>query len=190
MATKKHKDAGTVEVFNKTVQGTPCFRAIAQTQATPTAMMDVAMDIVGSLKWSTAGLTRSEVLADNGKSLDYLQYVDVPGWTFSSDRFWVLRGTASTQGTKQQFTWKRIGEKGGPHSKRFTEVQEETGAIEPPVNVGGWEFIPGTASTTVRYTICTDSGGSVPRGLQNVATKTTLPDTVGDLIRESLKRSQ
>ena len=154
-------------------------------------MMAVAMDIIGSLTWSTAGLTRSEVLGKNGASIDYFQYVDVPAWTFSSDRFWILRGTASQQGTEKQFTWKRLGDNGGPYSAKFLAIQEETGAIEPPVNVGGWEFIPQTDGTLVRYTICTDSGGSVPRGVQNMATKTTLlPDTVGDLIRESLKRSQ
>ena len=57
-------------------------------------------------------------------------------------------------------------------------------------SIGGWEFKPEGSQTRVRYTICTDSGGSVPRGVQNMATKTTLPDTVGDLIRESLKRSK
>jgi len=190
LAEKRHKVAGTVSVFNKEVSGTPCFRAIASTKASPSIMMEVATDIIGSMKWSTAGLTRSEVLGRNGTSIDYLQYVDVPAWTFSSDRFWVLRGTTSQQGAEHQFTWHRIGENGGPYSAKFLKVQEETGAIEPPVNVGGWEFIPQESTTLVRYTICTDSGGSVPRGVQNMATKTTLPDTVGDLIRESLKRSQ
>ena len=153
-------------------------------------MMEVAMDIIGSMEWSTAGLTRSEILKNTGSSLDYFQYIDVPAWTFSSDRFWILRGTASTQGDEQQFTWHRLGENGGPYSAKFKAIQEETGAIEPPVNVGGWEFKPNGSQTRVRYTICTDSGGSVPRGVQNMATKTTLPDTVGDLIRESIKRSK
>lgn len=190
LTEKRHKVAGTVSVFNKEVSGTPCFRAIATTTATPAVMMDVATDILGSLKWSTAGLTKSEILGKKGASIDYFQYVNVPAWTFSSDRFWILRGTASQQGTERQFTWHRLGEKGGPYSAKFLAIQEETGAIEPPVNVGGWEFIPQQSNTLVRYTICTDSGGSVPRGVQNMATKTTLPDTVGDLIRESLKRSQ
>lgn len=190
MTTKKHSVAGPVQVFNKTVSGTLCFRAIATTTAEPPVLMEVAMDIIGSLKWSSAGLTKSELLANKGQTLDYLQYIDLPAWTFSTDRFWVLRGTATSQGDERQFTWKRLGENGGPYSAQFLAVQEETGAIEPPVNVGGWEFIPTGDKTAVRYTICTDSGGSVPRGLQNMATKTTLPDTVGDLIRESLKRSQ
>ena len=34
--------------------------------------------------------------------LDYLQYIDVPGWTFSSARFWLLRGTAANVSPVQE----------------------------------------------------------------------------------------
>ena len=84
---------------------------------------------------------------------------------------------------------RRLGEQGGPHRARFLALEEETNAIEPPVNLGGWEFVRSEGATRVRYTICTDSGGSLPRSFQNLATRTTLPDTVGDLIREGLRRS-
>ena len=102
VATKSHKVAGPIDIFSSTIAGTLCFRAIANTTVPPTMMMNVARDIVGSLKWSTAGLTRSEVLGRTATSIDYLQYIDVPNWTFTSDRFWVLRGTSSTTGNKQQ----------------------------------------------------------------------------------------
>ena len=73
VTVKKHKDAGNVTVQSQTIGGVPCFRAIAETSATPDIMLKVATDIKGTLKWSTAGLTRSEMLADNGNVLDYLQ---------------------------------------------------------------------------------------------------------------------
>jgi hypothetical protein len=190
VTTKKHKEGGTIQVFSKTIAEIPCYRAIAQSTASPQIMMEVAMDIVGSLKWSTAGLTRSEILNRQGNQLDYIQYIDVPAWTFSSDRFWILRGVKTENGKSLLFTWKRLGENGGPYAKEYQQVKDTTSAIEPPVNVGGWEFVPDGANTKVKYTICTDSGGSVPRSIQNMATKTTLPDTVGDLIRESVKRTK
>jgi len=189
ISVRNHEDAGPITVYTADVAGTPCFRALADTPAPADVLLEVAADIVGSLDWSSAGLSRSEVLAADGNSIDYLQYLDLPGWTLSRDRFWILRGTVSREGRTRRFTWQRLGEEGGPHRLHFLALQEETKAIEPPVNLGGWEFVRSEGKTRVRYTICTDSGGALPRSFQNLATRTTLPDTVGDLVREGLRRS-
>ena len=61
-------------------------------------------------------------------------------------------------------------------------------AVEPPINVGGWYFKDAGAGVDITYLICTDAGGSIPYAIQNAATKKTLPDTVGDVVREAKKR--
>ena len=153
--------------------------------------METVTDIPSATRWSTAGLTQSTLLGQSGNSLDYLQYLDVPAWTFSSDRFWILRGTKKISGSHYVFSWTRLGDKGGPYRSAYDAVlAANSSAVEPPLNVGAWEFTQSGSTTTVTYTICTDSGGSVPRSIQNAATKKTLPDTVGDLVRECLIRSK
>ena len=191
VADRDHDDAGTVNVSLAEIGGLKCLRGKATAAGDAGTYLDVAMDIKGSLNWSKAGLAVSEVLGTGAGTIDYYQLLDVPGWTGASDRFWFLRGTKVDEGARKIFWWDRMGERGGPHNARFEEVAaEHPKAVEPPLNVGGWVFDQKGSDVEVSYYVCSDTGGSLPKALQYAAAKQTLPDTVGDLVREAKKRSK
>jgi hypothetical protein len=183
-------DAGMVHVDTRQIEGIPCFRATATATATPDQLVAVAEDIEGSVQWSSAGVTESKVFSKSGGAMEYYQYLDVPGWTMASDRFWFLASTTTKTDTGITFKWNRL-EAGGSHADAYQGVKtNHPDAVEPPVNVGGWMFEPKDGKTQVRYYICTDSGGSIPGFVQTAATRKTLPDTLSDLIKEANKRAQ
>ncbi|TNE83919.1 MAG: hypothetical protein EP330_31225 [Deltaproteobacteria bacterium] len=188
VSTRSHADGGEIAVSSATVAGIACFKGTASTTAAPSKLHAAATDIESTPRWSSAGVTEAETLAKNGSTIEYYQYLDVPGWTMASDRFWFLTGTTVKDGDNIEFHWKRL-DKGGAHNARFTEVTTANpSAIEPPVNVGGWRFTVADGKTAVEYFICTDTGGAIPTVVQNAATKKTLPDTVGELIGEAKRR--
>jgi hypothetical protein len=69
-------------------------------------------------------------------------------------------------------------------------LSAHSGAVEPPLNVGGWSFISKDAGLLVRYYICTNPGGSVPRSFQQIGTARTLPNNIRDLIIEGKNRGK
>lgn len=190
-ATKSHADAGTVKVLKATVDGVQCWQGTATVDVEPAPMLEVARDIEGTPQWaSTANVTEAKILARAGVALDYYQLMDVPAWTMTKDRFWFVRGRTVQEGNATIFAWERLDD-GGAHTTIYEEfVASHAKAIEPPVNAGGWVFTPADGVTDIQYYICTDAGGEVPQSLQSVATSSTLPDTVGDLVREARKRSK
>ncbi len=183
-------DQGTVLVYSGMVAGMECFRGTGATPAPVAKLIEVATDIPAATRWSTAGLSHSEWLARNGSTLDYWQYLDVPAWTMSADRFWFVRSTVQVG---ENLAWEKwdalLG--GGPHTAKFAEVTAANpDAVEPRVNVGEWLFkADGAGNSLVEYMVCTDPGGSIPAAIQSAATRRTLPDTVADLVREAKKRA-
>lgn len=181
-------DAGKVDISTATIGGVTCFRAIANTDASLETLTATVMDVPGTLKWSTAGVTEAENLSKAGSAFDYYQYLDVPGWTMSSDRFWFLHGTLSKDATSTVFRWERLVD-GGAYADKFKAVKTaHPDAIEPPVNVGGWMFSGAAPTVKITYFICTDTGGSIPVFVQTAATRRTLPDTLSDAVREAHRR--
>ncbi len=188
--TRQHDDAGTVQVYKKTIGELPCFQGVATTDPSPDALLDVAADIEGTLQWSSAGVAEAVTLKRGGSTLDYYQYLDVPGWTLANDRFWFLHGTIERSGGKIVFRWERA-DVTGAYAQRYQQVKAaHPKAIEPPTNSGGWVFSPTDQGTQIQYYICSDTGGVIPTAVQNAATTRTLPDTVGDLVREARRRTQ
>ncbi len=188
--TTRSTDAGPVAVWEAQIAGMPCFRGDTVVSVPLRTLHDVSLDILGSLTWSKAGLAESRVLAKSGATIEYYQYLDIPGWTMASDRFWFLR--LNQERTEQRATvrWDRMGERGGAHSAIYDEVvKAHSDAVEPTINIGGWTFTGQPTGTHVDYRICTNPGGSLPSMVQNAATKQTLPDTVADVIREAKRRA-
>jgi hypothetical protein len=183
-------DQGTVLVYSATVAGMECFRGTATTKAPVAKLFEVVTDIPSATRWSTAGLTKSELLAKSGNTLEYWQYLDVPGWTMSADRFWFVRSTTSLAADVAWERWEDL-RGGGPHAAKFQEVAAaHPDAVEPTINVGQWLFKnTGQGEIAVDYMVCTDPGGSIPAAIQSAATRRTLPDTVADLVREARKRA-
>ncbi len=190
LSDRDHDDAGSISVHVAEIAGVKCLKGEAVTPGKADVYLAVAKDIKAAMSWSKAGLKYSEVLGTGASTIDYFQYLDVPGWTGASDRFWFLRGTTESGGGQMTFWWDRMGERGGPHNARFEEVvAQNPSAVEPPLNVGGWSFMQDGANVRSRYYVCSDTGGVLPKALQYAAAKQTLPDTVGDLVREAIKRS-
>jgi hypothetical protein len=189
VTTARHPDAGAVTVSSATIAGIQCFRGSAVTDASPDVMLNVITDIAGSTKWSSAGLSQARLIAHDGPNWVYFQYLDVPNWTMASDRYWFLTSTVQRTAGKIEFDWDPIA----PDSPYAAEQQQfakaHPDAVEPTVNVGSWEFDTAGTQTTVVYQICTQPGGSIPVALQNAATRKTLPDTVGDVVREAKRRA-
>ena len=190
-ATKSHADAGTVKILKAPNDGVQCWQGQATVDVEPGPMLEVARDIEGTPQWaSTANVTDAKILARAGVVLDYYQLMDVPAWTMTKDRYWFVRGRTVIEGDATIFTWEKL-DAGGAHTAGYEAfVEANPKAVEPPVNAGGWVFTPGDGGTDVQYFICTDAGGEVPQSLQSVATSSTMPDTVGDLVREARKRSK
>ena len=179
-------DAGTVKIATAMIGGINCFRAEASTDATVDALVSTVTDIKGTLKWSTAGVTEAELLAQSGNTYQYYQYLDVPGWTMSADRFWFLQGTLS-KGTSTLFRWERLVD-GGAFADKYKAVKAaHPDAVEPPTNIGAWQF-DGSAPVKITYFLCTDTGGAIPVFVQTAATRRTLPDTLSDAVREAKRR--
>ncbi|MEC8378789.1 MAG: hypothetical protein VXZ96_00625 [Myxococcota bacterium] len=181
-----NESIGTVRVLKKEINGFPCFQGQSETSLGVPVLMSVATDITGAKRWSSAGITKAEVFAQGGGTIDYYQYLDIP---FLSDRHWFLRGYIERKGTETRFRWDKIPSQA--HASRIAELQAASdGAVEPPLNIGAWVFLSGDKKTEVRYYICTHPGGSVPASLQSIGTEKTLPNNVVDLIVEAQKRSK
>lgn len=185
--TSSTKNAGEVELFSATIGGTSCFKGEATVSGVDAeTMLAVATDVEGAKSWSSAGIKDAVTLKKSATNLDYYQYLSVP---LINDRFWFLHGTIVREGTLIGLRWEKPWEGGGPYASTYQEVMAaHPKAVEPPVNVGAWLFDSQGGSVTVRYLVCTDSGGSIPTNLQNMATKSTLPNTVDDLVREARSR--
>ncbi len=187
-STRSHAHAGDVQVLKGEIKGIPCFKGLAKTSVSGEALLDVAADIDGSIKWSSAGVTEAELLSKTPTTMEYYQYLDVPGWTLSADRFWFLTSNIEKSQGTIVFNWTHLVE-GGAHSATWRRVKRaHPDAVEPPVNVGGWIFRREGSQTRIEYYICSDTGGSIPTAVQNAATTRTLPDTVGDLVKEAKRR--
>lgn len=183
-----HKEVGDFEIKKATVGGIECWGADATVAVSMDKILDVVQDVEAAKDWSTAGVTVAEKLGSSGSKVYYYQYLDVPGWTMSSDRFWFLEGNTTKTDGEVVFEWKKL-DKGGDYSARYNEVvKANPSAVEPPTNVGAWWLSKAEDKTRIRYYICTDTGGSIPGFVQSAATKQTLPDTVGDVVREAKKR--
>ena len=163
---------------------------MATTPVSSSTLIAVATDVPSAVRWSTAGLTKSELLGKSGNNIDYWQYLDVPGWTMSADRFWFVRSSVNTDPADAWEKWDML-DAGGSYAAKYAEVKAAyPDAIEPTVNIGEWRFKPdGAGATAVQYLVCTNPGGSIPASIQSAAEQRTLPDTVADLIREGRKRA-
>ena len=53
------------------------FQGQSETPLAVPVLMSVATDITGAKSWSTAGITKAEVLGQGGGQIDYYQYLDI-----------------------------------------------------------------------------------------------------------------
>lgn len=184
----EHDLLGKVVLSLKDVDGTQCLKGTATVQARGPTMLAVVQDIPSALSWSTAGLTDTRVLGQQGARVDYLQVLDVPDWTMAADRYWVLRGrnTWGSDGSAS-YRYERTDPTAWPRVAEVLGTLSGT-PIEPPTNYGRWTFTPAGGQTQVEYRSCAVFGGVVPAAIQSWIALQQLPATMEDLVREAGRR--
>ncbi|MCB9674789.1 MAG: hypothetical protein H6737_06705 [Alphaproteobacteria bacterium] len=194
VATGSHEHAepggGTspIEIRLKTIDGTRCLQGTTVVGLDRDVLYDVVTDVPAAKDFSSETLLAAEVLGRDGKSVDYYQHLDVPGWTMANDRFWVLRGTDTSAGDVRSFRWERFDWRTAyPELAKRIEADHK-GSVEPDPNYGSWRFEPADGKTRAVYTLCSNPGGSLPEWVQKAAATRTLPGTIGDVMREAGRR--
>lgn len=182
----RSSDIGDMPVYLQVIDGLRCLQATADVDKTPGQLFAVATDFPSATRWSSAKLSRSEVLARGDNWYEYLQRLEVPGWTSASDRYWIMRGSRMDQGGTIRLRWDRVPD--GSYVELRAEMQADGGAIEPPVNWGEWVFEPRDSGARVYYRLCSDPGGSIPGFVERWAATRTMPDAVVDLVKEARRR--
>lgn len=181
------RNVGEVRLSSATIGGTGCFRGVATVADLPAdTLLAVVTDIESAPRWSSAGVREAVVLERTGDRIDYYQYLSVP---IVSDRFWFVSGQIVREPDRVGLRWERVWDRGGPHGTAFEAlVAANPRAIELPVNVGGWLFRTVPAGVEISYQICSDSGGAIPENVQSMATRSSLPTHLDDLVKEARRR--
>ena len=187
---------GGVDIYRKDLADmpVPAFRGEKTVAVDSNLLFEVLVDFEGHAGLSEQiPLTHSEVLARRGNQVEYLQYLDSPGWTLTRDRYWFNRAQIhldldGRQGHHRQ-TWQGIDPARYPKRWRLLLAQHK-GAIRTPLNYGSWEVIPlGPNRSTLVYRVLSDPGGTLPKSIQVLVTATTLPDAVLQFEAEALRRA-
>ena len=180
-------EIGTVTVSKKMIDNFPCFEGVSiyPEELDIKLMIDIVSDAESAMDWSSADVTQAKTLGRSNAQVDYWQYLSVPVF---SDRMWFLRGYYETNGDVSSFRWERL-DQGGEHRQFYEEmIKQYPHAEVTPINLGAWLLSVSDNTTTIRYRICSHPGGSVPAMLQSVATESTLPNNLRDLVFETKRR--
>ena len=179
------RGAITVQGRHKVIEGVDCLEASAVTTHDVETMKGIVLDIRGNTDWSSAELTRSDVLKATATEIDYVQVLDVPAPL--SDRYWFLHGEVEEGDDVWHFRWSHL-----EGADVYPEIYQEVATgdlVEVDVNVGSWALLPTEGGTLARFRSCTNVGGSVPAWAGEKAARMMLPNNIEDLFREAEKRS-
>lgn len=179
------KDVGEVVVRFKSVAGENCLEGSTTAPADPDQLLRAAADIDNQPSWSSWDVPISARLGSDPERFDYYQVLDNPAPV--ADRYWFLRGSIRRSGDARIFAWEQVEPSTHPDALA-TVTSKFPGAIPTRVNVGDWTFTPQGSTTAIRYRICTDAGGSLPKWVGEYAARTTLPTNVADIVRRVLRK--
>lgn len=187
VARKSVADVGEIVIRHKEVSGVPCLEGTVTSSALPVdTLARLAADIDHQPSWSSWEIPLSAKLDGGTTSFDYYQVLDNPSPI--ADRYWFLHGATYQSGESRVFSWELVD----PSTKwpaALAQVREKfPSAVMTSVNVGDWTFTPVSVGTRVRYRICTDAGGNIPRWMGEYAATRTLPTNVADIIQEVRRR--
>lgn len=188
ISRNEEKQVGTVVIRHKEIDGAPCLEGTTIATLTPDALLAASIDIPNQPSWSTWSLPASGKLGSGNESFDYYQVLDNPFPI--ADRAWFLNGRVLRNGAERAFAWEPIDP--ATHPTTWADVQARfPDAVVTRVNLGDWTFTPEADGTTrIRYRICTDAGGNIPRWAGEYAATRTLPTNVGDIVREVSRRTR
>ena len=181
-------DVGPVVVKKKLIDGFPCFSGTTKYPESLNIplMIEIAADAESAMTWSSADITDAKTLARTDTYVDYWQYLEIFAL---SDRMWFLRGYFERDGEALLFRWERL-EQGGPHKEFYkAKIEQFPHAEITPINLGAWRIQQQIDNTTVvQYSICSHPGGSISPMFQSIATESTLPNNLVDMIQETKRR--
>jgi len=184
--TRQVEGVGPVAVRHKVVLGEDCLEASATAPLDADKLLAAATDVENQPKWSTWALPAAKKLSAGATAFDYYQLLDNPAPV--ADRYWFVHARVSTEGADRYFRWDQVDAATAWPAELAALQARFPSAVSTRTNLGDWTFTPGSAGTRVRYRICTDAGGNIPRWMGEIAAKSTLPTNVGDLVREVKKR--
>ena len=184
---KAVQGVGEIVVRHKVILGIDCLEGTTDTTVTADVLIGLAEDIPRQKAWSSWDVPVSQKLTPGATSFDYYQILDNPYPI--NDRYWFLHATTVRDGENRIQRWEEVD------PERYPEALAAVRALSPDavptsVNVGDWTFAPTPTGTHIRYRICTDAGGNIPRWVGEIAARTTLPTNVADIVREGLKRGR
>jgi len=189
-AKVKADEVGTVRIETRTIGGKSCVRALAQTDVAIAHLLGVVVDVAAAPAFLSQGPTTAPWLHQQGDETVYVQYMNIPGWTMMSDRFWFARAVVRKTSSETFLQWDGLADPAAEYPAEYKAMRaSHPKAVEPELNVGSWGFRRVNSVTHMRYSLCTDVGGSVPQWVQNTATRSTLPTVVTDVVREARRRS-
>ena len=185
---RKEVDAvGSVRVRHKVVLGEDCLEGSASATLDADMLLVAASDVENQPKWSSWKVAEAKKLGGTATSFDYYQLLDNPSPV--ADRFWFVHARTGIDGTDRFFRWDQV-DAASSYPAALTALQSKwPDALSTRTNLGDWTFSPGPAGTRVRYRICTDAGGNIPRWVGEIAARSTLPTNIADLVKEVRRRS-
>lgn len=186
--TKQVDGVGPVEVRHKKVLGEDCLAGSAVAALDPDKLLAAASDVEHQAAWSSWKVPEARRLTGAGTSFDYYQLLDNPAPI--ADRFWFVHARTGTEAGVRYFRWDQVDAAAAYPADLAALQSRWPDAVSTRTNVGDWTFSPQPAGgTLVRYRICTDAGGNIPRWVGEIAARSTLPTNIADLVKEVKRRS-
>lgn len=177
---KKIEDLEVV-VRHKIVGGQDCLEGSTSAAVSADKLLEASADIERQPSWSSWDMPYAKKLTPGADVFDYVQVLDNPKPV--ADRYWFTRGIRMTRGQDRMFRWEGLDAATKYPAEQAALLQRFPGAVSATVNVGDWTFTPQNGTTRVRYRICTDAGGNLPRWVGEFAARTTLPTNLADIVK-------
>ena len=177
---------GEVVVRHKVVAGEDCLEGTARAALSPDVLLAAATDVEGQPRWSSFDVVAAKRLTAGAAAFDYYQVLDNPAPV--TDRYWFVHARSGVEGADRVFRWDQVAaDTVWPAAVAEVHARYPS-AVPTRTNLGDWTFTPEAAVTRIRYRICTDAGGNIPRWVGEIAARSTLPTNIADLIREVARR--
>lgn len=178
---RKSLDDLEVVVRHKVVSGQDCLEGTTHAALNADRLLDAAADIESQPSWSSFDMPYAKRLSPGRDVFDYVQVLDNPKPV--ADRYWFTRGMRVLRGQTRMFRWEGLDGAATWPTEHAALLQRFPDAVSATVNIGDWSFTPQTGTTEVRYRICTDAGGSLPKWVGEFAARTTLPTNLADIVK-------
>jgi hypothetical protein len=186
LSRKNFEGVGEIVIRHKKIVDQDCLEGTTTANLPPDVLLAAATDIPNQPSWSSWKVPASVKLTPGSGEFEYYQVLDNPSPI--ADRYWFVKATSGRAGEDRVFSWELI-DPSVKWASAVAEVQAKwPSAVMTTVNVGDWTFTPQKDTTRIRYRICTDAGGNIPRWVGEIAATSTLPTNIADLVNEVRRR--